>query len=149
MLQPRLILCPITCHEDEAVEHHSRTDEGNVFQRLFKDDVDMTVHVACICHPPKVQPFGVDLMICNHDQSLWEASLESSILRLQQLSLNALIPTDSDDCRTEPCSCCGSDQPKRLLGKGHVSVVVVLVDEVKRRAKDLSQMYGKDTCVEP
>ena len=149
MMKPRLVLYPITCHEDEAVEHHARTDEGNVFQRLFKNDVDVTMHFTRICHPPKVKPFSVNLMIRNHDQPFWEESLESSILRLQQLSPNALVPTDSYDRRTEPGSRCSGDKPKRLLGKCHVSVVKVLVDEVERPAKNLGAMYGKDTSIKP
>ena len=109
----------------------------------------MTMHFACIRYPPQVKPFGVDLMICNHDQSFWEESLESSILRLQKLSPDALVPTDPYDGGTKPRSCCGCDKPERLLRESHISVVIVFVDKVERRAEDLGQMYGEDTSVDP
>lgn len=61
MCNPGLILFPFSSHEYEAVELHSDTKEWYIFQRLFQDDIDISMHSSGIRHPPKVKPVRVEL----------------------------------------------------------------------------------------
>lgn len=140
MLHARPVLDPIPSQEDEAIEHHPGPDHGDVLERFFEDDEDMTVHERRIGNPPKVQPVAVQLMIRNHDQSLRKSRLESAILRLHQLPADGGVAADPDDGWGEPL-CHGHDEEtKPLLGHGHVGVVVVFADDIERRAEDLGSV---------
>lgn len=50
-------------HEDEPKEHHSRTEDGYVFQRLLENDIQvaMCAGLVGVSHPPEVKPVRVDL----------------------------------------------------------------------------------------
>lgn len=56
-----LVCGPFAREEDEAVEHHAGAQDGNVFDRFFENDVEVTVHLRGVCYPPQVDPVGVDL----------------------------------------------------------------------------------------
>ena len=102
VLQARLIGCPITRHEDEAIEHHGRTDDGDVLERLFEDDVDAAVLLARVRKPPQVQPLGVYLMVGNHNQAFWEVRHEPAIFGLGELACDGAVAGDADQCWSEP-----------------------------------------------
>ncbi len=88
-------------------------------------------------------------MVCDHHQSFRKIRLQPSIFCLLQLSSYASIATHSDGGGAEPCCSRGYEQTEGLLGKGHICVVVILVDAIDRRAKKLSCMDTEDDRVDP
>lgn len=64
--ESRLVSGHFPRHEDEAIEHHASSDNGNVLERLLEDDVDMTMHTGTIriADPPQVYPICVNLFTC-------------------------------------------------------------------------------------
>ena len=61
MLESRFIHLPVSRQEDEAEEHHSRSKNGNVLERLLEDDIEPSVHVCRVSYPPEVNPIVVNL----------------------------------------------------------------------------------------
>ena len=63
MDETRLVLLPFPRKEDEAVELHAEAEEWDIFERFLEDDIDVPVHFGRVCHPPKVEPIRVELVI--------------------------------------------------------------------------------------
>lgn len=119
----------------------------------------MTMHCrpVGIAHPPEVQPVGVNLfvisalytslllshmgnpylMICDHDQTLWESALYPTVRGQTELASHRGITANPDRGGCPPVSHGGRKQPKRLFGQGHVGIVEVAVDPVERRSEEL------------
>jgi hypothetical protein len=74
VVQALLVFGPFAGHEDEAVELHGGADDGDPFEALLEDDVDVAVggDGVCVCDPPQVQPVGVDLVVRQQDDAVWE-----------------------------------------------------------------------------
>jgi hypothetical protein len=49
-----LVRFPLPGKENEIVELRAPSEDGNVLQGFFQDDVYVTVHVVRICNPPHV-----------------------------------------------------------------------------------------------
>lgn len=112
-------------HEDEAVEHHAGANDGDVLERLFQNDVQVTVHLRLVgvANPPQVEPVGVNLMIGNHDHAVGEVELDAAVWRRSDLAGERGIATDAYGCWA-PYFGHGDDQEaERLLGQGHVGIV--------------------------
>ena len=77
--EARLVFDPVAGHEDEAVEHHAGADDGDILEGFFEDDVDVTVHVVCVCYPPQVEPVRVQLVVRDHDQPLGKSGLQAAV----------------------------------------------------------------------
>ncbi len=90
----------------------------------------MAMHLVRIGHPPEIEPIRIELVIGDHDQSLWETGLETPIFGTQQLSSNACISTDSHHGWTEPLGDCNDEQSEQLFGQCHVRIVVVPVYKI-------------------
>lgn len=86
MLQTGLVFCPFPAHEDEVVEHHARANQGNVFQTLFQDDVDVAMTSSCVADPPQVSPIGIDLVVGNQDEAFREVAFETAVGELSKLT---------------------------------------------------------------
>lgn len=88
------------------------------------------MHYIGVCEPPEVNPIGVDLVVCDQDQTFRELGLQQSILRQLQLSLDTRVTADSAQSWSTPlCESC-DDQSKALFRVGHVRVIIIFVDEV-------------------
>jgi len=61
MGQTRLISLHLSRHEDEACHAKAETDDWDVFDALFEDDVDAAVEVSGVGCPPEVDPVIVQL----------------------------------------------------------------------------------------
>jgi hypothetical protein len=62
ILKPLFVGSPFSREEDEAVEHHAGAEDGDVFYRLFEDDVKVAVHSRSVGSPPEVDPVRVYLL---------------------------------------------------------------------------------------
>lgn len=86
-----LVGCPLSGHEDEAVELHGWTDDGDPFERLFEDDIDVAVEAGGVGYPPEIQPVGVDLVVGDEDEPVWEFTLDSSVFCLLELTCHGFV----------------------------------------------------------
>ena len=97
----------------------------------------MAVHERRVGNPPKIQPVAIQLMICNHNQSLRESRLQSPIFCLHQLSSYRGIAADTDGGWREPLCHSDDEQAEPLLRYGHVGIVVIFADEIEGRTEEL------------
>lgn len=63
MRKAGFVLLPLAREEDESVELHSETEDGEPLEGFFEDDVDVTVHARGVGNPPEVEPVRVELRI--------------------------------------------------------------------------------------
>jgi hypothetical protein len=61
VLEAFLVGGPFAREEYEAVHHHAGTEDRDVFDGFFEDDVEVAVHLGSVGDPPEVDPVGVDL----------------------------------------------------------------------------------------
>ena len=130
VLEAGLVRDPFARHEDEAVEHHARAEDGDVFEVLAEDDVDVAVHAGGVRDPPLVQPVGVDLVVGDEDEAFGEGGLEAACGGDLEEVGHVVVPADADGRRAEPIGHRGQDNAEGLLCQRHVGVVVVFVDPV-------------------
>jgi hypothetical protein len=131
-----LVFGPFAGHEDEAIELHRGADDGDPFEAFLEDDVDVAVgrDGVCVCNPPQVEPVGVNLVVRQQDDAVWEVDAEGAVCLLMKLAGNTLITTNADESRTPPLGHCRDEQAEVLLGQGHVGVKVILGEEIEGRA---------------
>lgn len=144
MLQARPIFDPVPGHEDEAVEHHARANDGDVLEGFLENDEDVAMHAGGVGDPPEIEPVAVKLVVCYHHHSLREPGFQSAVFALQQLTADGGMAAYSDYGRGEPLGYGDDEDAERLLGEGHVGVVVVFVDDIQRAAEGLGRVDGAE-----
>ena len=149
MFQARFVPSPVARHENEAIEHHTGSKYGNIFHRLLQDDIDMSVHFACVRYPPQIEPVSIQLMIGYHDKSLGKVCLQPTVFRSHELASDTLVPADSNRRRAEPLGEGNDQQAESLLGQSHISVVIVSVDGVERCPQVLRSTRGSNDRPKP
>jgi hypothetical protein len=70
VLEAWFIRSPFAGEENEAKEHHTLPKDGDEFERLFENDVDVAMHTIRICNPPEIYPISVDLYASQHTELL-------------------------------------------------------------------------------
>ena len=145
MLQTRLILCPFPAHEDEVVEHHARADHRYVLQTLFQDDVDVAMACGSVANPPKIGPVGVDLVVCDQDETFGKVAFETAIRKLSKLTAHGGIARDSNDGGSEEIGASNEDEGKVLLADSLPCVKVVLVVKVQRSTEELGRVDAQSS----
>ena len=76
-------------------------------------------------------------MIRHHHQPIGKVAFQAAVRHLDQLILHALVSADPDNSGRPPLSHGGDEDSKRLLGKGHIAVVVLWHDHLQRRSDKL------------
>lgn len=146
MLQPGLVTLPLAGHEDEPIEQHALPENGNVLERFLQDNIDVAMHSRRICNPPQIRPVCVDQVVRHEHEAVREHGPQPPIRREGQLSLDGLVSADPHQRWSPPLGDCCDEDAKALLGHGHVSVVIILADEVERRP---DQLRGHDNDAAP
>jgi len=147
VLEAHLVLGPLAREEDEAVKHHAGAKDGDVFDGLLENDVQVTVHLGRVGYPPQVYPVSVylarisnvlrhalwgmaHLVVGDEDHPLWKVAFQPAILGLPQLASDALVTADPHLDGGPPVCHGGAQHAKLLFGHGHPCVEVVLAVEI-------------------
>lgn len=56
-----MILLPFSRKKNEVVKLGAPSDDWDILQRFFEDNIDVAMHVVGVCNPPQVKPVGVQL----------------------------------------------------------------------------------------
>ena len=70
-------------------------------------------------------------MICNQNHTIGEIAFDSSVWCLSYLILDAIVTGDVDFARGPPLGHGHDEKGHALLGKCHVSVIVILFDQIQ------------------
>jgi hypothetical protein len=137
LLKSPLIFLPVPRQEDEVIKLSAPTDDGDISERFFQDDVDEAMHTVCICDPPQIQPVSVQLMVSHENHAVSEVALQTSILPLCHLANHTGVAAHSDNSWRPPLSETRDKNREALLGVCHVAIVELRINELKRRAQEL------------
>lgn len=149
MLEPWLVRLPLASHEDEAVKLHTLTKDWDILERFLKDNKKAAVHHVGVRKPPQIDPVCINLVVRYQNQALWKLCLQSPIFRQLNLVSHALVAADSNVSRTTPLGKSRNHQAKGLLGKCHVRVIFVFVDQIQGGTNDLGHDDDYTAAVEP
>jgi len=78
------------------------------------------------------------LVICNHNQSVWEIQLDTTIFSSPEFTSYRSIATYPNHCWTPPLRCGRDIYSKGLLSEGHICIIQVLVIPIQRYSHELS-----------
>ena len=53
------ITLPFPGHKDEVVKLHAPSDDRQMLEALFQNDVNTTMHFVRVSYPPQIQPVRV------------------------------------------------------------------------------------------
>lgn len=55
----------------------------------------MHLGIIGVADPPEIQPVGIDLMICDHDDAVGKVELDTAVGGAPDLSSNGVVATDA------------------------------------------------------
>lgn len=102
----------------------------------------MHLGIIGIADPPQIQPVGIDLMICNHDDTVRKVELDTAVRSAPDLASNGVVTTDAYGGGTPDFGHGDDEETKGFLCQSHVGVVEFAVDPIQGRADELRDVDG-------
>lgn len=102
----------------------------------------MHLGIIGVADPPQIQPVGIDLMICNHDDAVGKVELDTAVLGAPDLASNGVVATDAYGGGAPDFGHGDDEETKGFFCQSHVGVVEFAVDPIQGRADELRDVDG-------